>query len=46
MLRALRAHGVEAPFSVEVISDALLARGLDTAADLALAAARNVLAAV
>ena len=46
MLRALRAHGVAAPFSVEVISDALLARGFDTAADLALAAARKVLAAV
>jgi hypothetical protein len=40
------AHGVEAPYSVEVISDALLARGLDTAADLARAAARKVLAAV
>jgi hypothetical protein len=45
MLRALRAHGVEAR-SRSVISDALLARGLDTAADLALVAARKVLAAV
>lgn len=46
MLRALRAHGVDAPVSVEVISDELLARGLDTAAGTALAAAREVLAAV
>jgi sugar phosphate isomerase/epimerase len=46
MLRALRAHGVDAPVSVEVISDELLARGLETAAGTALAAAREVLAAV
>jgi sugar phosphate isomerase/epimerase len=44
-LRALDAHGVRAPYSVEVISDDLLARGLETAATTALEASRAVLAA-
>jgi sugar phosphate isomerase/epimerase len=43
MLDALRSKGVDAPISVEVISDELLARGPGTAARTVLAAARRVL---
>ena len=45
LLRALRDHGVDAPISVEVMSDELLALGVEVAAEQVMAGAIEVLAA-